>query len=258
MATPYALADTEVLALPQSANGRTYQLDLSVPASAVRHPSRRYPVIYLTDPYWDFPLVYATAGNLLFDQLVPECILAGIGYPGADVNYEKERTEDLAPVPDSHHPPGAGREGGADEFLGVLEREIIPAVERETPADPARRIILGSSLGGLFGIFAMLTRPGLFRATVAVSPAVLWADDWIFGLEERFAQGGGRLRGRLFLSGAADEWPEFLAAVVRFEKRVRERAYPDLAYEWRLIDGARHSGTKAEGFTRGLQFAFGG
>jgi len=58
------------------------------------------------------------------------------------------------------------------------------------------------------------------------------------------------------MTGAAAEEPGFLASIKRFDARLRERAYPGLAYEFRLIDGERHSGTKPESFTRGVRFAF--
>ncbi len=257
MSAPHALAGTELHVLPRSANGRQYQLHVAVPPSVAAGRGGRVPVVYLTDPYWDFPLVYATLGNLAYDQAAPECLLVGVGYPGEGLDWEAMRVHDLAPVPDALHPPSAGEEGGAERFLRAIEHEVLPFVEGRWPVDPARRVIAGSSLGGLFALFATFTRPGLFPGVVAVSPAVIWADEWLLGLEERFHAGGGDLDARLFLSGAAEEWPAFLASVVRLEARLRGR-YPGLDYQWRLIDGERHSGTKAEGFTRGLRWVFGG
>lgn len=256
MVTPHSLPGTELHVLPRSANGRQYQLHVAVPASLASGPARRVPVVYLTDPYWDFPLVYSTLGNLRFDEVVPECILVGLGYPGEGLDWEAMRVHDLAPVPDTLHPPSAGEEGGAERFLRAIEHEILPFVEGRWPADPARRVIMGSSLGGLFALFATFTRPGLFPGVVAVSPAAIWAREWLLDLEGRFHAAGGTLDARLFLSGAAEEWPELLASIVRFEARLRGR-HPGLDYQWRLIDGERHSGTKAEGFTRGLRWVFG-
>ncbi len=256
MPVPHVLPGTEIVDLPARQGERRYQLHVSVPGSHAREPARRYPVVYLTDPQWDFALVHATAGNLVFDGAIPECILVGIGYAGEGLDSDALRAGALAPIPDPSMHRAAPGGLGADGFLRMMESEIFPLVERSTPADPARRVFLGSSLGGLFGLYAMLTRPGLFPATVAVSPAVLWGGGWLLGLEETCAASAGKLRGRLFLSGAAEEWPDFLAVIVRFRERLRTRAHPELALEWRLIEGERHSGTKAEGFTRGLRFAF--
>lgn len=255
MATPHTLPGTELHVLPRSANGRQYQLHVAVPPSVASGNPRRVPVVYLTDPCWDFPLVHATLGNLAFDQAVPECLLVGVGAPGDGLNWDAVRVPDLAPVRDPTHPPGAGEEGGAARFLEALEQEILPFVEGRWPVDRERRVLMGSSLGGLFALFATFARPGLFPRVVAVSPAVIWAREWLLGMEERFHAAGGALDARLFLSGAAEEWPEFLASIVRFEARLRGR-YAGLNYQWRLIDGERHSGTKAEGFTRGLRWVF--
>ena len=42
----------------------------------------------------------------------------------------------------------------------------------------------------------------------------------------------------------------------RFDARLRERAYPGLAYEFRRVEGEGHTGTKAESYNRGVRFAF--
>jgi predicted alpha/beta superfamily hydrolase len=252
MPTRYALPWTE-LHLHDGGNGRRYLLHVALPRAVAEGKAgdRRYPVIYMPDPQWDFALVQATAGNLAVDGAIPECIVVGVGYPGEDLDYESMRAVDLAPVPGQYHERGPVVGGQAEAFLGVLEREIVPFVEGRWPADPARRVLLGSSQGGLFGLYATFARPGLFPGVVAVSPAVIWANEWMFGLEERFA---GPLEVRLFLSAAAEEWPGFRGAIVRFEAALRARARPGLRHEWRLIEGERHSGTKAEGFTRGLRY----
>ena len=46
------------------------------------------------------------------------------------------------------------------------------------------------------------------------------------------------------------------AAAKRFDDRLRSRGMPGLRYEFRIIEGERHAGTKAESYTRGLRFAF--
>ena len=47
-----------------------------------------------------------------------------------------------------------------------------------------------------------------------------------------------------------------VAAIKKFDAQLREHAYPGLTYEFRIIDGERHSGTKPESFNRGVRFAF--
>jgi predicted alpha/beta superfamily hydrolase len=251
------VAGSEIRALPRAGNGRLYQLTVGLPESYEEEPGRRFPVLYLCDGYWDFNLVRAIAGNLHNDKVIPEIIVVGIGYPGEGADYARLRRSDLTPAVATYD--GAnydGPSGHAQEFLSVLENEIIPFVEREYHADVSYRVLGGSSLGGLFTLYAMFARPGLFVGHIAASPAAQWADDWLLGFEEAVHRGGKPLGSRLFLSYADQEPALIFEGVKRFDARLREHAYPGLAYEFHVVPGEGHSGTKAESFNRGVRFAF--
>jgi uncharacterized protein len=252
---PYVIAHSQVRVLPRSANGREYQLIVGLPPSYDKEPARRYPVLYICDGYWDFPLIASLAGGLLYDRAIPEFILVGFGYPGAKPAFDALRAYDYTPVPAPNDPKGK-LGGHAPEFLQVIEKEMIPFVEREYRVDPSFRALGGSSLGGLFTLYAMLERPGLFHAYIAPSPAVEWANGWLFGREEAFAAKHKELKARLFMSGASEEWPAFLAAIKRFDQVLQGRHYDGLQYKWRLVDGERHAGTKPESYNRGVRFVF--
>jgi predicted alpha/beta superfamily hydrolase len=242
---PMVLPNTQLRVLPHAANGRDYLLYVALPPDYTASPGKKYPVLYICDGYWDFTLVNGFYGNLIYDRVAPHFIIVGFGYPGTHTNeeYNALRRPDYAPAPEGH----------AAEFLGVVEHEIIPFIEREYRADPSYRVLSGNSLGGCFSLYAMFARPGLFQAHVAASPAVPKA---LFELEEKFFAGGQKLNTRLFLTGAEKESPDFLANIKRFNERLASRHYPGLACSWRLIDGEGHAGTKAESYNRGLRFAF--
>ena len=122
--------------------------------------------------------------------------------------------------------------------------------------DPSYRVLAGSSLGGLFALYTLFTKPGLFSAYVAPSPATPFARGWLFGYEEAFAKSGKPLAARLFLTVAEKESPAIIDATTKLDAQLRARAYLGLVYEFRVIDGERHSGTKPESFNRGVRFAF--
>ena len=54
---PFVIAHSELRVLPPSAHGRHYELAIGLPVSYATQPDRHYPVIYVTDGYWDFPTV---------------------------------------------------------------------------------------------------------------------------------------------------------------------------------------------------------
>ncbi|HTX65810.1 MAG TPA: alpha/beta hydrolase-fold protein [Opitutaceae bacterium] len=250
---PFVIANSQIRPLPPSADGRHYELDVHLPGSYAQSPGRRYPVLYVTDGYWDFPTVVVSYDNLAWDRAIPEFIIVGIGYADEHANYNDLRRWELPPVPLTS--PG-GPSGHAAEFLRSIKDEIIPFVEREYRVDPSRRVLAGSSLGGLFALYAMYTEPDLFQGYIAASPAVRDAAPWIAGRAEAFARSGRPLPARLYLTTAENEWPDFRAAIEHFHDQLAGLHYPGFAYQFRRVDGMRHSGTKAESYARGMAYVF--
>ncbi len=63
-------------------------------------------------------------------------------------------------------------------------------------------------------------------------------------------------QGAPYLTAAENEWPSFRASIERYAKRLQERRYEGFVSEFRLVDGERHAGTKAESYVRGIRFVF--
>ncbi len=248
----YVLGGTEVRTLPVSANGREYQLLVALPYSYHSNPTKKYPVVYMTDGYWSFTRMVGLYSSLWYDKVVPEYISVGLSYAGENLDYNKMRSWELSPVRMSL----LGGTGHADKFLEALEKEIIPFVEREYRADPQQRVLGGGSLGGLFALYTLFTKPELFSGYIAMSPAVQVGGDWIFKHEEEFAASKRPLKARLFMSVGGNEWPAFVEGIKRFNERLLTRKYPGLDFTFRIIDGERHGASNSEGTNRGLRFVF--
>ncbi|MDR7335171.1 alpha/beta hydrolase-fold protein [Roseateles asaccharophilus] len=249
----HTIPGSQLRALPKNADGRSYQLHVQLPASFASEPKRRYPVLYVTDGYWDFATVVASYNNLNYDKVVPEFIIVGLGYAGDNLDYGQLRAWELSPV---RMNPLAANTGNADKFLDALEKQIFPLVERDYRADPAQRFVAGSSLGGLFVLHAMYARPTLFQGYIAASPAVVVGNDWIIGRAKAYAASGKPIKARLYVTGAEHEWPGFLAGIKRYQALLPELKHPELVWQNRTIDGERHAGTKAESYTRGMRYVF--
>jgi predicted alpha/beta superfamily hydrolase len=249
---PFGLANTQLRALPRSANGRDYLLYVALPASYQTESKKKYPVLYMTDGYWSFTLLNGLYSALVYDRVVPEFIIVGLGYAGENLDYGKLRQWDLSPTRLGQDDSS----GHAAEFLTAIEHEIIPFVEREYRADPMHRVLGGASLGGLFSLYAMYTKPALFSGYIAVSPAVGAGNNWLFDYEEEFTKAAKPLKTRLFMSTGGNEWADFQAGIKRFHERITSRKSAGLNYQFRLIEGERHGGTNAEADNRALRFIF--
>lgn len=210
---------------------RTYFVHL--PDSYARSPTKRYPVLYVLDGTSQSSHTAATADVMTRIGAMSEAIVIGI--PSGDA-----RNRDYTPPgmrQDSDDANSA--EGQADRFLGFLQRELIPQVEREfRTATP--RTLVGNSRGGLLVVHAFVSQPALFDGYVAHSPA-LWRDGSAMVTRlQRHLREHRDLQGKLFLSLGSDENPKMTAAYRKAITLLQREAPPGV--QWRAVTtaGAMH------------------
>ena len=245
------LPGTQLRHLHAAATGRDYDIQVSLPADYGRDPAARYPTLYILDGQWDFKLMLSVQGGLVYDRFTPPIIIVGITWSGANANYDSLRAMDLTPAA-TRRLTGSG---AAPQFLTFIKDQLIPFVETSWRADPRRRVLMGSSFGGLFTLYALFTDPGLFAGYLAGSPAVTYASRAGFALEASYAATHHDLPVRLYIAVGSIE--DLASPVQEFWGIVRSRNYTGLTLETRVIEGERHSGNKPEAFNRGLRFILG-
>ncbi|MNI28708.1 Ferri-bacillibactin esterase BesA [compost metagenome] len=77
-------------------------------------------------------------------------------------------------------------QGGASFFLQFIEDELKPEINRRFPIDRSRQTIFGHSLGGLFVLHTMFTKPKAFQYYIAGSPSIHWAKEYLLEKEREF------------------------------------------------------------------------
>jgi predicted alpha/beta superfamily hydrolase len=250
------IENSELIELHSDQTGRDYQLIVGVPESYAKEPARRYPVLYLLDGQWDFNLINTLTGGLRYDKVVPEFLVVGISYAGDKPEYGKLRGEDYTPT--RWQPPEAKEPFGGDgpKFLRFLEETVLTTVEQRYRVDASQRMLSGSSAGGLFTLYALLEKPDLFQAYLALSPAVGWDDRYMFRREREFHAQHPSLKKRVWLSVGELEWPDYVKNAKDFFAQFERSHYEGVALKVQIVPGERHSGVKPEAYNRALRFAF--
>src|SRR5688572_31608381 len=157
----------------------------------------RYPVLYMTDGNAHIVHTSATVEFLAQNGRMSEMIVVGI--------TNTDRTRDLSPTHVTTTVAGGNSalqfptSGGADKFLKFIETELIPDIEKRYRVQPYR-ILAGHSLGGLFAIHAMISRPELFNSFVSVSPALQWDNQVVVKRAEDFFKARKEYQSTLFMS----------------------------------------------------------
>src|SRR5690349_19314217 len=101
--------------------GQEYELQIMLPAG-YKDSDKKYPVVYLMDSQWDFPLVSVLYGYHYYDGFIPELIIVGVTWGGDHPNYDSLRGRDYTPTKiDSimylSSMVRMPQTGGADKFL---------------------------------------------------------------------------------------------------------------------------------------------
>lgn len=249
----YTLTNTHYIQLTSELTKRNHELIISLPGSYYNSPDKHYPVLYFLDAYWDTPLLNSIHGQLVWDAMIPELIMVGFSYPGENPNYDVLRACDFTPTREN---PANPFSGDAPKFLKFIETVVIPRIETDYRADKNERALSGSSLGGLFTLYAMYERPTLFKRFIAISPHTGWDKQYLFKRDDSFAANNKSLPVRLFLTQGSEEYPLFRDPIIAFQQKIAERHYQDFALLNYTIEGEDHSGTKSEGYSRGLRWVF--
>ena len=164
----------------------------------------RYPVLYMTDGNAHIGHTSSTIEFLARNGRMSEMIVVGI--------TNTDRTRDLSPTHVTTTVAGGSSalrfptSGGADKFIKFIETELIPEIEKRYRVHPYR-MLAGHSLGGLFTIHAMISRPELFHSYVAVSPALHWDNQVAVKRAEDFLKTRKEFETTLFMSVGREPGP---------------------------------------------------
>lgn len=173
----------------------------------------KLPEKYNTKKRKQYSVVYLLDGNAYFDAVTDEIrkrnkeiILVGVGYENVYLMDSLRNRDYTFPVEDS-----MAISGGAKKFLGFLEKELIPFIDKTYRTDRSGRTLMGHSLGGYFTIFAMqealFNQNGSFNTYVSASPSLYYGNQFLIKNLQRVAP-NKKNEQKLFLTIGDDELKE--------------------------------------------------
>lgn len=183
---------------------RRWRVNLGIPAKAPKVP---LPALYALDGnaaamVLDAPLLAELAAR----KAPPVLVL--IGYDNELRIDSAARTQDYTAWIDRADDESGSVQtagGGAWAFADVIERRIKPEVARRARIDPQQQALWGHSLGGLFVLSTLYTRPAAFQYYLSASPSLWWSQGAPQGdMERQFIDNahGQKARVWLMLGGA--------------------------------------------------------
>jgi predicted alpha/beta superfamily hydrolase len=271
---------SELRMMQSKHSGKEYRITISLPLGYAKSPGEswpfnrtpaQWPVVYVLDGNWYYGMVTDIVRPMAWCGSTTDAIIVGIGYAEGNDAIEAfresftRRNLDLTPVrneddeksmEEQHKRPTPS--GGAGNFLAFLKEELIPLIEQEYRADPARRILVGHSYGGLLGLFAMFEAPGLFETLIVGSPTLSYGNRYTFQREQAFAQEHKQLPARVYLYAAEleeDINDTTVTDTLRLAAILQGRKYEGFSLVKHVFLDQNHCEVAAPGFQWGLKNA---
>jgi predicted alpha/beta superfamily hydrolase len=256
----------------------------------------RYPAIYAADGNSAFPMVTSIQRTLALGGEAPAAYVIGVGYP-TEGGYQQaiaKRNRDYPPTDGGDYARamlGPTFAAGGNAFLRFLMDELKPELESRYAIDGSDSTFFGSSLGGLFGAWVLLTSPTTFQRYILASPATTWNDEEVWRWEQACADARSDLPATVFLSTGALEaadvarryaletaehnpmirprikvmiawfeahgWPRTAEIGPEFANKMRSRNYTGLKIHCHNMPEETHMSVPPAVISRGLRYVFG-
>jgi predicted alpha/beta superfamily hydrolase len=197
------LLDAEYFDFESAHVSDTFRIFVAKPPFADK--DKRYPAIYAADGNGAFSMVTSIQRTLSWGGEAPAAHVIGIGYPteGGYLQAISKRNRDYPPTDGGDYARamlGPTFAAGGKAFLRFLTLELKPELESRYAIDASDSTFFGSSLGGLFGAWVLLTLPATFQRYILASPAITWNDEEVWHWERTYAAAHDNLSATVFLS----------------------------------------------------------
>lgn len=276
--SPVPIPATEVHTVFSEHVGTEFQVWIAHPVPGIMpFPPGPRRVLYVLDAN----LFFGTAVEMtrIMSQLygeLPPLVVVGVAYPTDDPVLQAElRARDFTPscdsgfeemakrLPGAREPtlPEGERLGGAARFLAFLRDELQPFVRETVSVSETGSTVFGSSLGGLFVLYALFSEPDTFDSYIATSPAIWWDGEAVLGLEAQRAASGDLDAALVLAVGALEENPQIpmlaqfkmVTNVNRMEETLSARKHASLRLSRFVLEGESHTSVVPVALTRGLR-----
>ena len=266
----YVLENTEVRDIRAQALKRDYQLYVALPDS-YRPGNKRYPVLFVVDANYAFPVVRNIAQRLNKHAGMEEVVVVGLSYANGDGGVYSRRRDYTPTTPRKHDyrsdmPGRQAAFGEAKAYGQFISGEVFPFIAQQYRVNMQRKVFIGHSYGSLLGLQFLLTEPRTFEHYILGSPS-LWYDAGImFEREQAYAASHKDLPASVFFGiggleklapgkkrSRAEEEADMLADLREFDGKLTSRKFPNLKTRLRVFEDEDHASVFPFVLTHGLR-----
>ena len=207
-----------------------------------------YPVIYLLDGQSLHNVCASFVQHYSNRDRIPQAIVVGIA--------STERLRDFSSIKRTTRDGETGG-GGAENFIDFMSKELFPIIEEKYPTRDYRMLI-GHSYGGLFVVYALASKPDLFRSYLACSPWFGEVDNTVMDDVEKHLQTGLLKKKLLYIAHEPIINPGIEDRIIRLKQMLEAHEREDFEWEYKKYVDADHSNLPLKAIPDALDFFFPG
>ncbi|QMU26732.1 alpha/beta hydrolase-fold protein [Adhaeribacter radiodurans] len=230
----------------------TRKIQVILPENYKAGTSEKYDVLYILDGEWNTALAIQLYGFMEYARYIPKNMIL-VSVPNL---YRKDlnlRDRDFTPSSVKEGPVS----GGAAKFLAFLKNELIPYINNSFPTKKENNTLYGTSLGGMFAVYAFLQEPTLFKSYLTVEPSLWWDKGYLNKLAETKLTTMTGVNNTLWLS-VRDGKDYHGMGVAAFDSILQKKAPSGLIWQVARYPDETHFSTIWKGVYDGLRFSYTG
>ena len=248
-ATARSLTAPDHIELHSNVLGEERSVEVWLPENYDETASKKYDVLYVLDGEWDTQTCRNIDGYLVAIGFAPEKIIVSLPnrYDGAFNSRDRDFTPTVTALPKS---------GGADRFLRFFREELRPLLEKKYRTS-GYNLLVGSSLGGLFGMYSLLVEPRLFNAVLVSDPALWYDNYYVLQLAKKRLAGSSDKNAIFYIGGRAGNAAKHMGTAA-MQTLLRSLNLSSLTWEVGLYEDETHGSSVFKGNYDGIKFAYKG
>jgi len=227
----------KTIRLQSNVLGEERQIMISLPIG-YDQATISYPVLYLLDGRTHFQHASSTVQFLSRNGRIPQMIVVAI------VNVNRNR--DFTPTHMNNRPES----GGAGKFIKFMKEELFPYIEKNYRTQ-SYRLLEGHSLGGMFSIQVLFDHPEMFQAHFAMSPYIMWDNDYILNQAIDKLQQPLEFNNYLYIT-LGDE-PNYVEPLSKFTKELESKKPAGLEWHYTVMKNDNHGTVPLKSLYDGME-----
>ena len=202
-----------------------------------------YPVMYLLDGESHFFHASGIVQFLSAQGMMPEMIVVAI--------KNVDRTRDFSPTTVEKWP----NTGGAGNFMSFISDELIPKIDEKYRTHDYK-VLVGHSFGGEFATYALLNRPDVFNGYIAISPYMMYDDN--FMIKEAKAKMQASYKNDISFFMTIGDEPDYYATLDNFESIVNSKSPGNFNFTYVKFENDDHGSVAHKSIYAGLEYIYDG